>query len=211
VRRFLVEEVGVDGARVRVIPNGVRPLLGEPRQPTGGRRVGTLSSLIPSKGIDLAVAAMATPLGGRLNLSVGGTGPEFSHLLDLAVSLGVADRVDFVGEVEDRAAYFAGCDVAWVPSRQEPFGLAACEAMTCGVPVVASRVGGLPEILDPPRAGLCVPPANPAALASVTVALLDDRERYARLSRAGFERAAEEFSASRMGARTRQVYREVLG
>ena len=211
VRRFLVEEVGVDAARVRVIPNGVRPLLGEPRHGPEGRRVATLSSLIPSKGIDLAITALATPLGSRLRLTVGGSGPELAGLLDLATGLKVADRVDFVGPVEDRAAFFAACDIAWVPSRQEPFGLVACEAMTCGVPVVAARVGGLPEILDPPHAGICVPPANPAALASVTAALLDDRERYARLSRAGFERAADEFSASRMGARTRQVYREVLG
>ncbi|MDA8393737.1 MAG: glycosyltransferase family 4 protein [Candidatus Dormibacteraeota bacterium] len=211
VRRFLVEEVGVDAARVRVIPNGVRPLLGEPRQGPEGRRVATLSSLIPSKGVDLAIAALATPLGSRLRLTVGGFGPELPGLLDLAAGLKVADRVDFVGLVEDRAAFFAGCDVAWVPSRQEPFGLVACEAMTCGVPVVAARVGGLPEILDPPRAGICVAPANPAALATVTTALLDDRERYAQLSRAGFDRAADEFSASRMGARTRQVYREVLG
>ena len=211
VRRFLVEEAGVDQAGIRLVPNGIRPLLGEPRPGPRGRTVATLSSLIPSKGIDLAVAALATPAGSRLRLAVGGEGPELGALLDLAASLQVADRVDFVGPVDDRAAFFATCDVVWVPSRQEPFGLVACEAMSCGVPVVAARVGGLPEILDPPRAGICVAPANPAALASVTAALIDDRERYRRLSRSGFDRVLEEFSAARMGARTRQVYREVLG
>ncbi len=210
VRRFLTEEVGSDPARIRVVPNGVVPLAGAARPGPPGRRVATLCSLVPSKGVDLALLALAAPAGRELHLSVGGLGPELGGLVDLAASLGVADRVDFVGEVADRAAFFAGCDLVWVPSRAEPFGLVACEAMSCGVPVVAARVGGLPEILDPPRSGLCVPPANPAALASVSSALLKDPERYRRLSEAGMERVRSEFTAARMGARTRHVYRELL-
>ncbi|MHB1500891.1 MAG: glycosyltransferase, partial [Candidatus Dormibacteria bacterium] len=94
--------------------------------------------------------------------------------------------------------------------RAEPFGQVACEAMSAGIPVVAARVGGLPEILDPPRAGILVAPANPTAMASVTSALLANGERYRRLSEAGPERVRQRYSAARMGALTRGVYREVL-
>ncbi|MGH7758817.1 MAG: glycosyltransferase family 4 protein [Candidatus Dormibacteria bacterium] len=211
VARFLTEEVGVDERRVRVVANGIEPLLLRPRLRPSGRTVAVLCRLVESKGVDLAVLALATPAGRALRLKVGGTGPELERLIDLAYSLGVADRVDFVGEVLDRDGFFAGSDLAWVPSRAEPFGLSACEAMSSGLPVVASRVGGLPEILDSPRAGLAVSPANPAALASVSSALLDDPVRYARLANAGAERVRRHFTSARMAALTRGVYREAMG
>lgn len=211
VQQFLLNEVGVDPALIRLVPNGVRVPPAAPRSGPTGAHVGVLARLVDSKGVDLAVLALAAPGGRNLHLRVGGTGPELARLLELAVAQKVADRVDFVGEVTDREAFFGSCDLVWVPSRAEPFGLVACEAMGRGVPVVASRVGGLPDILDPPRSGICVAPANPAALASVSAALLEDHDRYARLSEAGLSRVRQEFSAARMGARTRRVYRELIG
>ncbi len=211
VAAFLIDEVGTDSRRVRVVPNGIDPLPLVPRAAPSGHRVGVLASLTLSKGIDTAILALATPAGQTLSLFVGGTGPELSSLADLAYTVGVADRVNFVGEVRDRERFFSGCDLAWVPSRAEPFGLSACEAMSSGLPVVASRVGGLTEILDPPHAGLVVGAGNPAALAAVSLALLGDPDRYAALSAAGAERARQRFSAARMAALTRGVYREVMG
>jgi len=208
---FLRDEVGLDPAPLRLVVNGIEPLLPRQRPAPAASLVGTLARLTKAKGIDLAVMALATPAGRELTLQVGGSGPELASLVDLAASLGVADRVHFVGDVVDRQQFFDRCDVVWVPSREEPFGLVACEAMSAGVPVVATRVGGLPEILDPPHSGILVGPANPAALASVTAALLADPERYRRLSAAGPERVREHFSAQRMGAMTQAVYRELLG
>ncbi len=210
VAEFLTGETGADTRRLRVIPNGIVPLTARVRPGPRGRRAGVLAQLGQSKGVDIAVLALSTAAGQGLSLRVGGAGPELARLVDLAYTAGVADRVDFVGEVSDRDAFFAGCDLAWVPSRAEPFGLVACEAMSSGLPVVASRVGGLPEILDPPRAGLVVSPANPAALASVSQGLLGAPERYAAISAAGVERVRQRFTASRMAALTRGVYREVM-
>jgi glycosyltransferase involved in cell wall biosynthesis len=211
VAEFLTDHVGVDSRRIRVIPNGIQPLPVLPRTAPAGRRVGVLARLTQSKGVDIAILALATPSGRHFTLNVGGTGPEMASLVDLAYTSGVADRVNFWGDVTDRERFFAACDLAWVPSRAEPFGLSACEAMSTGLPVVASRVGGLSEILDPPRAGLVVGAANPAALASVSSGLLADHPRYAGLSAAGPDRIRRRFSASRMGALTRGVYREVIG
>ncbi len=210
VFEFVTETLGSPASRVRVVPNGIDPLQPRLRERPSAARVGVLASLIPSKGVDLAVMALATPPGRALSLVVGGQGPELPALLDLAERLQVASRVTFLGPVTDRQAFFDSCDVAWVPSRAEPFGLVACEAMSAGLPVVGTRVGGLPEILDPPRSGALVAPANPTALASVTAALLDDVERYRRLSEAGPERVRLRYSAARMAALTRGVYREVL-
>ncbi|HEY6538510.1 MAG TPA: glycosyltransferase family 4 protein [Candidatus Dormibacteraeota bacterium] len=211
VAGFLTETGGQDTHRVRVVPNGIQPLPVLRRSAPSGRRVGVLARLTQSKGVDIAILALATPAGRHLTLNVGGAGPEMAALVDLAYTVGVSDRVNFWGEVTDREGFFAACDLAWVPSRAEPFGLSACEAMSSGLPVVASRVGGLSEILDPPRAGLVVGPANPAALASVSSGLLTDHPRYAELSAAGADRIRRRFSASRMGALTRGVYREVIG
>jgi glycosyltransferase involved in cell wall biosynthesis len=211
VAEFLTDQVGVDPRQIRVVPNGIHPLSPLPRTAPAGRRVGVLARLTQSKGVDIAILALATPAGRSLTLNIGGAGPELATLVDLAFTVGVADRVNFLGEVSDREQFFAGCDLAWVPSRAEPFGLVACEAMSSGLPVVASRVGGLTEILDPPLAGLAVTPANPAALASVSAGLLDDPVRYAALSAAGPERVHRRFSSTRMGALTRGVYREVSG
>ncbi len=210
VFEFVTGAVGTPPARVRVVPNGIHPLQPRLRLEPEGARVGILASLVPSKGVDLAVMALATPAGRGLSLVVGGEGPELAALVDLAERLQVAGRVSFVGPVSDRQLFFDSCDVVWVSSRAEPFGQVACEAMSAGLPVVAARVGGLPEILDPPRAGILVAPANPTALASVTSALLANTERYQRLSEAGPERVRQRYSAARMGALTRGVYREVL-
>ncbi|HVC40167.1 MAG TPA: glycosyltransferase family 4 protein [Candidatus Dormibacteraeota bacterium] len=211
VAEFLTQEVGVDSTRIRVVANGIQPLPVRERTRAQGRRVGVLARLTQSKGVDIAILALTTPAGRGLTLDVGGSGPELAALVDLAYLVGVADRVNFVGEVTDRESFFANLDLAWVPSRAEPFGLTACEAMSSGLPVVASRVGGLSEILDPPRAGLVVGAANPAALASVSAALLSDPARYAALSAAGVDRVRRRFSAARMGALTRGVYREAIG
>ncbi|MHB1575448.1 MAG: glycosyltransferase family 4 protein [Candidatus Dormibacteria bacterium] len=210
VFEFVTETVGTPAGRVRVVPNGIDPLRPRLRARPAGARVGVLASLTPSKGVDLALMALATPPGRELSLVVGGQGPELQSLVDLAERLQVAGRVDFVGPVTDRQRFFDSCDVVWVPSRAEPFGLVACEAMSAGLPVVGTRVGGLPEILDPPRSGALVAPANPTALASVTAALLRDGDRYRRLSEAGPERVRLRYSAARMAALTRGVYREVL-
>lgn len=208
VADFLTDQVGADSRQLRVIPNGIHPLANLVRSAPAGRRVGVLARLTQSKGVDIAILALGTPAGRGLTLNVGGTGPELPALVDLAFTTGVAGRVNFLGEVTDREGFFANCDLAWIPSRAEPFGLAACEAMSSGLPVVASRVGGLPEILDPPRAGLVVQAANPAALASVSAGLLNDHPRYAALGAEGAERVRRRFSAARMAALTRGVYRE---
>lgn len=136
--------------------------------PAGGYAL-VVSRLSPEKGVDVAIDACA--LAG-IPLVVAGEGPELPALRERA---GDGD-VRFLGRVDDTelARLRAGASIALAPSRSaESFGLAAAEAMAAGVPVVASRVGALPELVD--RDAL-VPPGDPAALASAVARLAGDRE-----------------------------------
>jgi D-inositol-3-phosphate glycosyltransferase len=117
---------------------------------------------------------------------------EQRRLAALRDSLGVADAVAFLGAQphETLPYYYAAADVFVMPSHYESFGMVALEAMACGVPVVASGVGGLRTIIEDGQSGLLTPPDNaPALAARLEHVLLDDQER-ARLRQGAFQRAA---------------------
>jgi N-acetyl-alpha-D-glucosaminyl L-malate synthase BshA len=123
-----------------------------------------------------------------------GDGPDLPLVREAAVRLGVIDRLRFLGEVPDADTVTAACDVALFPSASESFGLAALESMACGVPVVASRVGGLPEVVAHGETGFLEPVGDVAAMAARTQQLLDDAELRRRCGEAAVRRATELFS-----------------
>jgi glycosyltransferase involved in cell wall biosynthesis len=132
-----------------------------------------------------------------------------AELTRLADEHGVADAVCFAGFVDRPYEHWTGARVYVQPSRKEGFGLAVAEAMASGLPVVASAVGGLVEVLDEGRAGLLVPPDDPAALAHRVKTLLDDKAEAARLADAGRTRATTHYSVDRMLDGVEAVYRRV--
>lgn len=160
------------GARPRVILNGVdtdrfapgdrhaaRAALGLPQH---ARIIGIAARLERVKGVDIAVDALA-----ELNdavLAIGGTGSERAALEQQARERGVADRIRFVGHLDDTATLYRAVDVLCLPSRAEGLPLAPLEAQACGTPVVATRVGGVPAAIDG-ISGMLVDPENPPALA----------------------------------------------
>jgi glycosyltransferase involved in cell wall biosynthesis len=143
--------------------------------PAGGARHALVASrLAPEKGIDIAIGACRH---AGIPLIVAGDGPERPRLEALARG----GDVHFTGRVgpEELATLRAGAGVALVPSRsQETFGLAAAEAMAAGVPVVVSRIGALPELVD--DEGALVPPGDPGALAAAARARFADADAAAR-------------------------------
>ena len=141
---------GAFASSVVVVPNGIAPpppadLSTLPSLVRGRPLLAIASRLHPSKGIDVALRAL--PLLPGAQLAVMGEGPEREALASLAGGLGCGDRVHFLGYRRDLAAIVAAADLMLVPSRAEGFGLAALEAMAQGVPVVASDVGALPEVV----------------------------------------------------------------
>jgi glycosyltransferase involved in cell wall biosynthesis len=127
----------------------------------------------------------------------------------LADRLGLTDRVIFTGYREDIPAVMNGLDVFVLPSHEEPFGMVVLEAMAAGRPIVATRAGGVPEIVRDEREALLVPPGEPEALAEAADRLLRDDELAKQLGRAAQRRVREEFPLWRPAAQMRQVYAEL--
>jgi N-acetyl-alpha-D-glucosaminyl L-malate synthase BshA len=149
------------------------------------------------------------PAHGAILVLVG-DGPDLTLVRDDATRYGLADRVRFLGEIDDVESVMAAADVALFPSESESFGLAALEAMACGVPVVAARVGGLPEVVDE-ATGFLHPVGDTAAMAHSVDALLADPERRHRMGEAALARATERFSLGASLEQHERLYAELLG
>jgi glycosyltransferase involved in cell wall biosynthesis len=142
-------------------------------------------------------------------------GPEDRSMLEIlrrrVADLGVAGQAQFLGNTEAMADLDAAADVVVVPSRHEPFGLVALEAMASGKPVVASAVGGLQEMVVDGETGRLVPPAQPEALAAAVVDLLADPEQRQRMGQAGRQRAQRRFSIDRYCREVESILIAVAG
>lgn len=172
--------------------------------------IGAVTRFYPSKGIRHLVQAFPAVRAKfpDARLVLVGQGPEEARLREQCRTLGVEDRVVFAGFQREAQAYAAAFTVAVVPSLEEGFGLVALEAQALGVPVVASREGGLPEVVSDGHTGLLVPPADAGALAAAICTLLGDAELRENMGRAA-RTQAERFSLDRYVARLIELYREL--
>ncbi len=222
-------------SRIRMVPGGVdtdlfRPFFADAARALLGLGPGKLVLFVGRiqrlKGIDLLLRAFAQLINGwpedekpRL-MVVGGRNPadladpeatEMERLRILAAELGVGERVTFQGAVPHSSlpAYYSAADVVAVPSRYESFGLVALEAMACGVPVVASGVGGLQWTVQHGKTGFLVRRRDPKQFAAAIRAVLLDPDLHSSLS-AGAVEAARGFSWASAADRTLQLYSELV-
>ena len=149
---------------------------------------------VPQKGFDVLLRAMKLLWqDGRreMDLLLAGEGPESAFLKRLACELGISDRVVFPGRADRlmTAALFAGCEVFISPSRNEPFGIVNLEAMASGKPVIATRVGGVPEFIFHGETGWLVAPDDPRALAEAIDHVIQNVPLREQLTRNGKELA----------------------
>jgi glycosyltransferase involved in cell wall biosynthesis len=184
-----------------------------PERESGPRTIFACRQLIPRKGIRLlidAVAQLSTefPL---LRLMIAGDGFERPELEAHARELGLAQRVRFLGSVPNHElpGWYRSALISVIPSLEEGFGIPAAEAMGCGIPVIASDAGGLPEVVEHGVTGLVVPKGNATALANALRALLPDEELRAQMGAAGRARAVRLFSWDRTVERFEQIYAEI--
>ena len=141
-------------------------------------------------------------------LVLAGDGPQRPDAEAEAERLGVADRVRFLGKVDAVADLLRAADLYLLPSRSESFGLSALEAMACGVPVVASKVGGLPEVVVDGETGALVPSGDVDGMAARAIDLLSDEARYAATKSAAVARARE-FATERVVPQYEALYERV--
>jgi len=147
----------------------------------------------------------------ELRLVLAGDGPLRPQLEDLATALGIGDKVEFLGQQgrSQVAKLLAGCEVFVLPSRSEPFGIAIIEALACKKAVVATAVGGIPEIIENGKNGILVEPDNPKALAEALIAVLNDRSLQLQLPENGYMTVRERFQSDHTGSAYETVFSDL--
>ena len=214
-----IEEEGRVGAPVSLVYNGVDlqrydhqgpccTLHAEYGLPEGAPLVGVVARLEPEKGHPTLIDAWPAVLAAvpMARLLIVGEGSRCEALHEQAVALGIAGEVVFTGRRDDVPAVTAALDVAVLPSYREAQGLTILEAMALSRPVVASNVGGIPEMIEDGRTGLLVPPHDPAALAAAIVRLLTDHPYADTLARAGHDLVHERFCVELMVHDVETIY-----
>ena len=184
LRRWIIDQ-GWPAECTRYVPNFAADFADATPAtlPGTGPHLLALGRLHRNKGFDTLLHALALLPGTQL--SIGGEGPERPALEALAASLGIADRVAFLGWRQDTGALLAACDVFVCSSRHEPLGNIILEAWSAARPVVAVAAQGPTELIRPEETGLLVPREDPAALAAAIAAMLADPARAGRLAAAG--------------------------
>lgn len=210
VTEFLVATYGYPRTRIDSVRNGWRgePL---PRKHSAGHTLVCVASLREKKGHRELFAALRHLKGEfpDVTLILLGEGPLRLELEELARSHRIIENVQFVGAVGDIWPHLASADCFVLASRSEPLGIAALEAMAAGLPVVATHVGGLPEVVDDGSTGMLVPPRDTRALAEAISRVLRDPILGRELGERGRERAAA-MHMSITTERYYEIYTELL-
>lgn len=196
---------GIDADKLAVAHNGIEVERFHPA-PTASKSAITVSVLRPGKGIEVLLDAVR--LVPEARFVIVGDGPMRAEWTALAQSLGVADRIEWAGYRNDVHALLSGHGVFVLPSLDDAFPTVLLEAMASGLPVVATRVGGIPEIVEPGVTGMLVPANDAPALAQAIREVLGSDTSAMRV--AARKRAEERFSTEAWIARLEAIYGEVV-
>lgn len=213
-RADIGREFRIPAERFRVVPNGINldcfyPLNGIKR--ADHQILVTNSADTPLKGLRYLLEAVAEIRRERkIRLVVIGKPKTDGVIERLVAELSLGDTVRFTGRIphEEFARHYAESTMAVIPSLYEGFGMPAGEAMACGVPVISTSGGALPEVIG--DAGILVPPADKLALREAILALLNDPERRRRLGEAGLARVKNSLTWRHAAQKTVEVYREAI-
>ncbi len=221
-REFLVQRLGYAPSKVLTIRNGV-DLAGWPvskvdrqkrrmelRLGAGDLLVGAVGRLDKQKGFSTLIEAMARLKQTDLRCVILGEGPERSHLEALIRKHELEKHVRLYGERPDIAGWLSAFDIACLPSLWEGLPNSLLEAMALGLPVIASAVDGVPEVVENGKTGALVPPASPAALAKALKELAENPERRAALGAAAHAAILEKFTLRRMMDEYHDAYTAVV-
>ena len=223
VADFARDRIHLPDAKLVVIPNGIDmasfenlPTREEVRAaealPTDQFILASIGRPRPQKGYDILIDAFGrlAPSYPKAQLLFVGDGPDRPFLQEKANQLGLSERVTFLGDRIDIPRLLPALDIVVLPSRHEGMPNVALEAMAAGLPVVATTVGGIPEVVDRARTGLLVPPENPAELASALCTILENPDLARKMGASGRQRIEENFDIQQTVARTEQLYASLL-
>lgn len=219
-RRRMIEIERIDPSRIYLLPNGIpdatptpdRNVRAELEIPPAAPVVGVVASLTPVKSIDLLIRAAADvlPQHPDMRVLITGDGPEHDALRELAMSLDVEHAVRLLGPRADVRDVLTAMDVGVCCSTSEGSPLSVLEYMQQGLPVVATAVGGIPDLIQPGVHGLLVPPRDHRALASALATLLADRGQMQAMGRHAQEKQRDEHTLGLMVRRLERLYADLL-
>jgi glycosyltransferase involved in cell wall biosynthesis len=219
-RRRMIEIEGIAPERTLFVPNGVpapsSPSGADVRAELGIARdapvIGSVGSLYPVKAFDVLLRAAASLLGEwpDLQVVIAGVGPERAALQELARALGLDATLRLLGHRTDVPDVLSALDVAVCCSSSEGCPLSVIEYMQAGLPIVATAVGGIPDLLEPEIHGLLVPPGDPQALAAALTELLREPARALSMGARARERQRAEFDLEVLVGRLEELYCELL-
>ena len=220
LREATVEQLGLEASRIEVIPNFIDPLrFEEVRGSAGARRWAKpgekilihISNFRPVKRImDVLDIFFEVRKALPARLLLVGDGPDRARAEERCRRGGNCGAVTFLGNIAAVEEVLVGADLFLLPSESESFGLAALEALSCAVPVVASTAGGIPEVVREGIDGLLFPVGDVAAMGAGALALLTDPARHARFAAAARTGAVERFAQDKIVGQYRALYERVL-
>ena len=220
LQRETVTAFGCTGCSVEVIHNFIDPAVYD-----RARYPGALSAMLASPGkvlmhvsnfravkrtVDVIRIFAKVSAALESTLVMVGDGPDRGLAQDEARALGVADRVQFLGRIENVAPLLSSADLFLLPSANESFGLSALEALACGVPVVASDAGGIPEVIREGITGALRPVGDVDAMAQAAIAILSDHAGWQRMSAAAAADARHRFSEAHIIGQYEAAYEDAL-
>lgn len=213
-RGRLIAEQGIPADRVQVLRNGILPppALGVDARPElvdgPGPLIGALGRLDPVKGYDDLIAAVAIlkRAGRAATCVIAGVGPDEARLRELIARAGVQAEVRLLGLRDDVPALLGAFDIAVMSSHSEGAPLAILEYMAAGLPIVATRVGGIPELIEDGVHGLLVTPGDPTALAAGLARVIDEPDLARRMAAAARARQRAEFDLDVVVGRLEDLY-----
>jgi len=224
VKSHLIDDFHVPAQKIELIGSGIDADDFKLVEPTtrnsqrqklniaGGPVIGNIARLSDVKGPDILIEAMARILKTmpEVKLVLVGEGKMQAQLRQMVVSLKLEESVIFQTAVNRTAEYLPIFDVFVVPSRSEGLGLSAMEAQACGLPVVASNVGGLPSLIEDGKTGYLVEPQNPEKLAEKIVQVLKDAQQAQSVGLAGREFILQNYSVDQMVKKTVDFYNVIV-
>jgi N-acetyl-alpha-D-glucosaminyl L-malate synthase BshA len=220
LRRATVEQLGLEASRIEVIPNFIDPQRYEELKGSAGARRWAkqgekillhISNFRPVKRVmDVLDVFLEVRKAMPARLLLVGDGPDRAKAEERCRRAGNCGAVTFLGNIAAVEEVLVGADLFLLPSESESFGLAALEALSCSVPVVASTAGGIPEVVRDGVDGLLYPVGDVAAMAAGAIGLLADRGRHERFAAAARAGAVARFAQDKIVGRYRALYERTL-
>lgn len=206
--KIVVRHLGIDTARFKPEPLRRKTLIERYSIRPDEVLLSTVSYLRPIKSPEIIVKAIGVLAERKIpvRLFVGGDGEMMEELQQLSASLGVQDRIHWLGLVPDPLDLLQASDLFLLATVGEAFGLVLAESMACGVPVVGSCAGAIPEVVEDGVTGLLVAPRDPVKLADGIEKLVQDRALHKQMSQAGVARVQNRFTMERTVLETLRVY-----